>query len=74
VDIKQINEIISGKPYFFSVIHDYTLEHDHIRGLGLYEEDMIHLRTMIPEDWAFVETRRNTENDFLRINIVKAAK
>jgi hypothetical protein len=71
MDIKQLNEMISGKPFFFSAMHDYTLEEDHISGLGLYEEDMIHLRTLIPVEWAFIETRRNPDNDFLRIDIIK---
>ncbi|GMX64471.1 hypothetical protein Elgi_37400 [Paenibacillus elgii] len=71
MDIKQLDKALSGKPFFFSAIHDYTLKDDHIQGLGLYEEDMVHLRTMIPEDWVFIETRRNPENDFLRIKIVK---
>jgi hypothetical protein len=71
VDIKGLEEVVGGKSYFYSRMHDYTLKEDHISGLGLYQEDMEHLRTLIPEEWSFVETRRNPDNDFIRINIVK---
>lgn len=71
MNISEVNAIVSGKPYFFSAMHDYTLQEDHISMLGLYEEDMVHLRTLISNDWAFIEKRRNPDNDFLRIDIIK---
>lgn len=53
-----------------SSLHDYNDKGDHVEWLGIYEDDMIFLRTLISQDWAIVERRRNPENNFLRVDIV----
>ncbi|GAB6989451.1 hypothetical protein [Paenibacillus pini] len=74
MDLPKVVEILGGRPFWFSAIHDYTLKDDHISMLGIYEESLEYLRTLISADWVFVEKRRNPENDFLRIDIVKKSK
>jgi len=56
----------------FSPMHDYTLKEDHIEWLGLFEDTMFYLRSKLSDDWIIVEKRRNPENDFLRVDIIKA--
>jgi len=55
----------------FSPMHDYTLKEDHIEWLGLFEDTMLYLRSKLSDDWAIIEKRRNPENDFLRVDIIK---
>lgn len=62
---------MSGKPFWFSALHDYILKENHISMLGIYDETLECLRTLISDDWQFIEKRRNPENGFLRVDIVK---
>ncbi|MBP1309199.1 hypothetical protein JOD82_002219 [Paenibacillus sp. 1182] len=70
--LEEVIAVLEAKPFWFSRIHDYTLKGDHVSMLGLFEESMEYLRTLIGEDWIFVERRRNPDNYFLRIDIVKS--
>lgn len=49
MDINQVEAILQGRPFFFSAIHDYTLKNDHIYMLGIHEETMVYLRTLIED-------------------------
>jgi len=55
----------------FSPMHDYTLKEDHIEWLGIFEDSMIYLRSKLSDDWVIIEKRRNPENDFLRVDIIR---
>jgi len=55
----------------YSPLHDYNLKEDYIEWLGLFEEDMVYLKNRLSIDWEIIEKRRNPENDFLRVDIVK---
>jgi len=55
----------------FSPLHDYDLKEDHISMLGLFEDTMFYLRSKLSNDWVIIEKRRNSENDFLRVDIIK---
>jgi hypothetical protein len=68
---EEVIAVLQAKPYWFSSMHDYTLGDGEILALGIFEDVLEHLRTKLSDDWVFVERRRNTDNDFLRIDIVK---
>lgn len=70
----EVKRVPESKPFYYSPIHDYTLKEDCFSMVGLFEDEMHLLRTKITEDWAIVEKRRNPDNGFLRIDIVKAGK
>jgi hypothetical protein len=55
----------------YSPLHDYDNKTDHIEWLGIYEEDAGFIKDLLPEGWVIVERRRNPDNDFLRVDIIK---
>lgn len=55
----------------FSPMHDYTLKEDHIEWLGIFEDVMFYLRSKLSDDWVIIEKRRNPENNFLRVDIIR---
>ncbi|MNK43705.1 hypothetical protein D3C87_624200 [compost metagenome] len=71
MELVEVVKILEARPFWFSQMHDYTLKEDHVSMLGIYEENLEYLRTLISDEWVFVEKRRNPDNDFLRIDIVK---
>lgn len=56
----------------FSPLHDYDKKDDYISMLGIFEDDVILLDCVLPKGWIIVEKRRNPDNDFLRVDIVKS--
>ena len=67
-----INELVKVLQDFnFSPLHDYDFKEDHIERLGLFEDTMEFLKTKLTDEWEIIELKRNPDNDFLRVDIVR---
>jgi len=58
----------------FSSLHDYNDKGDHIEWLGIFEEELPLIQSKLSKEWSIVERRRNPENNFLRVDIIKVTK
>ena len=51
--------------------HDYEVDADGIKHLGIDEGDLEDLRPRLGREWRVIQKRRNPENGFLRVDIIK---
>jgi len=58
----------------FSSLHDYNDKGNYISMLGIFEEELPLIQSKLSKEWSIVERRRNPENDFLRVDIIKHNK
>lgn len=58
----------------FSALHDYDDKGDYISKLGIFEEELPLIQNKLSKEWSIVERRRNPENNFLRVDIIRATK
>ena len=69
---KTIDEVRKVLTKFnFSSLHDYDNKGDHIEMLGAFDDTIEYLREFISEEWEFILKRKNEENGFCRIDIVR---
>ncbi|WP_206459383.1 hypothetical protein [Anaerovorax sp. IOR16] len=69
MDIKDVVKVLNE--FNFSPLHDYDLKENCIEWLGLFEDTMELLKTKLTDEWEIVERKRNSDNDFLRVDIVR---
>lgn len=68
MDITELKNLLTK--WRFDACHDYTDKNDHIEWLGIFEDTLEDLKTLIPNDeWVITERTRNPDNDFLRVDI-----
>jgi hypothetical protein len=70
MNINDIRNILTR--YNFSALHDYDDKSNYISMLGIFEEELPLIQSKLSNEWIITEKRRNPDNNFLRVDIIKA--
>jgi len=68
--MKKLIEVLDA--FNFSSLYDYDNKGDYISMLGILENNVVLLDCFLPKGWVIVERKRNSKNNFLKVDIVKS--
>jgi hypothetical protein len=47
------------------------INYEHLELLGIYADEVKELKKDLSDEWEIIERRRNPDNDFCRVDIIK---